>query len=76
MNIKRELIAAAVRILAENTTLVRKPDSIEMWFDTFLGNESYDRRIAKNLEVEAARAAEVVKRCHTNIKFKRIISKI
>lgn len=76
MNVKRELIAAAVRLLADNTNLVRKPDSFESWFNTFLGLETYDRQIATNVEVELDRAVHAAKRFHTNHQFKKIIKHI
>lgn len=76
MNVKRELIAAIVRALADNTNLVRKPDSFSQFIDTFMGEETYDRRIAANVEEEAARALDAAKRFHTRHQFKKIIKHI
>lgn len=72
MNIKRELIAAVVRVLADKSILIHKPDSFTQLIDTFMGAESYDQRIARDVEAEAARALSAAKRFHTNHQFKKI----
>jgi hypothetical protein len=76
MNVKREIIALTVRILANNTTVVRKPDSWECILDGLFGHESYDQRMARDIEVELDRATEAVKRVNLNRKFKKIVRNV
>lgn len=76
MNIRRELIALAIRILAEKTTLVRKPDAYESIINGLFGCETYDQRIAHGIDVELDRATEAVKRVNTNRKFKKITANV
>jgi hypothetical protein len=74
MNMKRELIALAIRILANETTIVRKPEPFEAFVNSLFGEtESYDQRMARNIEVELDRATETVKRIKTDRKFKKIV---
>jgi hypothetical protein len=74
MNMKRELIALAVRILADKTTIVRKPDPFEAIINSLFGEtESYDQRLARDVEVELTRVTETVKRLKTDRKFKKIV---
>lgn len=72
MNIKREIIAAVVRALADKTTLIRKPSDFEELVNTMFGGESYDKRIAKEIEAEAERVLEVAKRANIRRQFKKI----
>lgn len=76
MNAKRELIALAVRLLADKTSLVRKPDSFELFLQTFLNGETYDQTLARNIEADLDRATNAVKRVNTNRKFKKITQNI
>jgi|1185.fasta_scaffold1386719_2 hypothetical protein len=73
MNMKRELIALVIRIIANETTIVRKPTPFEALFTDLIGEESYDQRAARNIEVELDRATETVKRIKTDRKFKKIV---
>lgn len=72
MNIKRELIALAVRIVANNTTLVRQPQPFESFLNQMFGEESYDQQVAQNIEVELDRAARAVKTARRHLVFKKI----
>lgn len=76
MSFKREVIALVVRVLAQETNLVRKPEGFEVLLTDLFGMESYDRKIARELEEETDRALDAVKRFNTNRKFKKITSKI
>ena len=76
MSYKTELIAMAVRIAAEHTNLIRKPEPFEALITEFFGGESYDRRIAKDLESDAEKLATAVKRFRTNRKFKKIVEHV
>lgn len=76
MTYKTELIALVVRIAAEHTNLVRKPEPFEALISEFFGGESYDRRIAKDLEGDAERAVAAIKRFRTNRKFKKIVEHV
>lgn len=73
MNVKRELIAALVRVLADNTTLIRKPSDFEAFLSTMFGEETYDQRIARQIEEESARVLEAAKRVNTRRKFNKIV---
>lgn len=73
MNVKRELIALAVRVLADNSNVVRKPEPFEAFLTDIFGLESYDQRAARVIDEESAKALEAVKRARTNSKFKKIM---
>lgn len=72
MNIKRELIALGVRLLADKTSLVRKPDSFELMLNSFFNTETYDQQLARKIESDLDRATDATKRAITNRKFKKI----
>lgn len=72
MNIKRELIALAVRLLADKTSLVRKPDQFETFLGSMFGTETYDQQLARKIEADAEKAVEAAKRGITNHRFKKI----
>lgn len=76
MNAKRELIAAAVRVLATKTTLIRKPSDFESILSTIFGEETYDYKIARQIEEESARVLEAAKRINTRRKFNKIVKDI
>ena len=71
-----DLIAAAVRLVADNTNLIRKPDTFEGFVTELFGGETYDRRMARNIEEESARAIAAVRRIRTNRKFKKIVEHV
>lgn len=73
-NLTTEFVALAVRVLADKTTLIRKPDTIETLFTAFMGGKSYDRRLAEELVAEATKAVTAVKRANTKRKFKLIVN--
>ncbi len=62
MNLKRDMLAFAVRFLAENTRLVRKPDAFEELLNTMFGGETFDQRMARDLEPEVDKVLETVKK--------------
>lgn len=73
MNLKRELIALGVRILADKSNLVRKPDSFEHWLNTTLfGMPSYDQLLAYKIEKDLDNVVDATRRFNTNRKFKKI----
>lgn len=72
MNVKRELIALAVRLVADKTSLVRKPDSFEILLNSFFNTETYDQQLARKIEADLDKATDAVKRANTNRKFKKI----
>lgn len=73
MNVKRELIALAVRLLADKSSLVRKPDSFEMFLGSMFGTETYDQQIARKIEADLDKAVDVTKQFSINRKFKKIM---
>ena len=72
MNAKREIIALAVRLLADKTSLVRKPDPFEAFIGSMFGAETYDQQLARKIEADLDRGVDAVKRANTNRKFKKI----
>lgn len=74
MNTSTAVIAFAVRLVAENTTLIRKPEFPELLFSTFIGGETYDVKMARDIEAEAARAANAIKQYRTKRKFNKIVA--
>lgn len=72
MNIKHEVLAFAVRLVAENTNLIHRPTGFESLITDIFGEESYDHRMARNLEVETQRAADAIQRVRTSRQFKKI----
>lgn len=72
MTFKREIIALAIRVLADRTSLVRKPDQFEMFLGSIFGTETYDQQLARKIEADLDKATDAVKRANTNRKFKKI----
>ena len=73
MSIRREIIALAVRVLAEKTSLVRKPEPFEAFMYSLFGDyESYDQRIAREVEESLDETVRTVKRMKTDREFKKI----
>jgi hypothetical protein len=64
MTLKTEIVALAVRVLAENG-IIRKPDTFETLFTAIAGGESYDRRIAGDVVASTDKAVATVKRITT-----------
>lgn len=76
MKFRRDLIAFAVRVLANETSLVQKPTAFESFLNDIFEIESYDQRMARNVEVELDRAAATVKRVKINREFKKITKNV
>jgi hypothetical protein len=76
MSVRREIIAMTVRILANETSLVRKPEPFESFLNDLFGIESYDQRMARNIEVELDRVTDTVKRVNLNRKFNKIVQNV
>jgi len=72
MSIKREIIAFAIRILASETDLIRKPEPFEELLCGLFGQEPYDQRMARNVVVKLDAATDLVKRVNLDRKFKKI----
>lgn len=75
MNIKHEIIALGVRVLAE-TGIIRKPAPFEELLNTMFGGESYDQRMAREIETAAAKIRDNAQRVNTNRKFKKITENV
>jgi hypothetical protein len=73
---RQDIIALAIRMIAANTTLIRKPDPIESFITDIFGMETYDQRLARSIEVEAAKLTKCAKTAKTNRTFKKITEKI
>lgn len=76
MNVKRELIALGIRLLADKTALVRKPDSFETMLNSLFNTETYDQQLARKIESDLDRGVEAAKRFNTNRQFKKITKNI
>lgn len=76
MSITTDIIAFGVRIVAQNTSLIRQPSSFESFIDSIVENETYDYRIARRIENETARVVNSVKRVNTDRKFKKIVENV
>jgi hypothetical protein len=71
MSIKTEFVAFIVRILAENTNLVRKPDPFEELVGELITGEPYDQRIAKNVISKTDEVSEIIKKAATRCKHRK-----
>lgn len=72
MTIKTEIIALAVRLVSEKTNIIQKPNEFESLITNVLGGDSYDIRIAKDIEASLNRAMDSAKRMTIDRKFKKI----
>ena len=71
MNLKTEIVALAVRALADKTSLIRKPDAFEEFINQIFGGESYDQRLAKDIVADADKLAAAAKRFKTTRQAKK-----
>jgi len=71
MNLKTEIVALAVRALADKTNLIRKPDAFEELITGLFGGESYDQRLAKDIVADADKLASAAKRFKTSRQAKK-----
>jgi hypothetical protein len=70
MTIKTEIVALAVRVLAEKK-IISKPDNFTEFLTTVMTGETYDRRLASNIVTSTDKAVAAVKRA----KFNRELNK-
>lgn len=70
MNIKTEIVALAVRVLAENG-IIRKPDTFETFLTEIFGGESYDHRMANEIVASTDKAVTAAKRIKPIRRFKK-----
>lgn len=75
MTIKRELIALAVRLLADNSSVIRKPEPFEAFLSELFTGETYDERMAREIDEDAARFARTIKNVRRGREFKKIASR-
>lgn len=73
---KTDIIAFAVRLLSEKSTLIAKPDPFTETLNSFFGIESHDKRVARAIEADAEKVIAAAKRLHVNRKFKKITQNI
>jgi hypothetical protein len=76
MTLKRGLIALAVELLANNTSLVRKPDQFEIFINHICGVESDEQRMARLIEESVDQVTATVKRVKVDREFKKITSNV
>jgi hypothetical protein len=72
MNLKTEIVALAVRTLAEKTNLVRKPDAFEELINTIFTGKSFDQRVAEDVIGTTDELASIAKRIRTRHQVKKI----
>lgn len=72
MNIKSSLIALAVRIIADNSNIVRKPDQFESFLNTMFGVENDEQRLTREIEESIDQMTATVKRVKIDREFKKI----
>jgi hypothetical protein len=72
MNTKTAVIAFAVRLLSEKSSLIAKPDPMSEFINRFCGIESYDVRVARAIEDDLQKVTSAAKRVSTNHKFKKL----
>jgi hypothetical protein len=60
MTVKTEIVALAVRVLAEKN-IIRKPDTFTEMLSTLLSGETFDRRIANDIVTSTDKAVAAVK---------------
>lgn len=73
MNLKTELVALAVRVLAEKTTLVRKPDAFEELINGIFTGKSFDQRAAENVVGKTDEVISIVKSVNARRQAKKQI---
>lgn len=71
MNLKTEIVALAVRALADKTNLIRKPDAFEELFGALFTGKTYDQRLAEDIVADADKLASAAKRFKTNRQAKK-----
>ncbi len=61
MNLKTELVTLAVRVLAEKTNLVRKPDAFENVISELFTGQTYEQRVANDAIGKTDEVVRIVK---------------
>ena len=72
MNLKTEIVALAVRALAENTNLIRKPDAFEELISTLFTGKSFDQRVAEDVVGKTDEVVSIAKRIRSSRQAKKI----
>lgn len=70
MNIKTEIVALAVRVLAENG-IIRKPDAFNEMISEIFTGQSYDKRMANEIVAGTDKAVTAAKRIKIARPFKK-----
>ena len=73
MNVRREVIALIVRILANETPYIRKDEPSDVFFNHLFGVETQEQQVTRYIEVALDEATETAKRVNLNRKFKKIV---
>jgi hypothetical protein len=72
MNLKTELVTLAVRVLAEKTNLVRKPDPFENMISELFTGQTYEQRVAQDMIGKTDEVVSIVKSVTTRCRSKKI----
>lgn len=72
MNLRRELIALAIRILHYEKDIRRRPEPLDTFINQLFGLESYDQKLAREIDITLDEVTEAAKRANLNRKFKKI----
>jgi endonuclease III len=70
MTLKTEIVALAVRVLAEKN-IIRKPDTFTELLSTVLSGQTFDQRIANDVVASADKAVAAVKRAKIERELKK-----
>lgn len=76
MNIKSQLIALAVSILADRTEIVRKTEPVEGFFYALMCVETPEQTLTRTIEETLNEVTGTVKRIKTDREFKKIIQNV
>lgn len=75
MTIKTEIVALAVRVLAEKN-IIRKPDTFTEMLSTLLSGDTFDRRIANDIVTSTDKAVAAVKRAKINRELNKPLRRV
>ena len=76
MNVRIQLIAAGIRLLADNTSLINRPVGFESLLEEIFETDPYDIRLARKIDAELSRAVAFARRTKTNHDFKKIVQNV
>ena len=73
MGLRRELLAAVIRVFAVELKLVRPPDQFGIFINHMMGYETYDQHLARVIDEEMDRIHGTVRRRKIDREFYKIV---